>query len=158
VRFILFGSLKNYLNLSGFRVHLDLSNGNSIRLWRSSRLIKRKLHHRLWRLPYTEVLVCHKQRVEVIPANLSFGIRARFLVQVCLSFNIFHPFVSLPYRSIFVCSCDVTSSSYFEILFYYSQKLVTDPEKKKKKKKKKKNEKRERLVEKKKKMKREIDS
>jgi hypothetical protein len=25
--------------------------------WRSSRLIKRKLHHRLWRLPYTEVLV-----------------------------------------------------------------------------------------------------
>jgi hypothetical protein len=29
------------------------------------------LHHRLWRLPYTEVLVCHKQRVEVIPSNLS---------------------------------------------------------------------------------------
>jgi hypothetical protein len=74
----------------------------------------------------------------------SFGIKAQFLVQVCLSFNIFHPFVSLPYRSIFVCSCDVTSSSYFEILFYYSQKLVADPEKKKKKKK---NEKRDRLVE-----------
>jgi hypothetical protein len=36
-----------------------------------SRLIKRKLHHRLWRLPYAEVLVCHKQRVEVIPSNLS---------------------------------------------------------------------------------------
>jgi hypothetical protein len=34
-------------------------------------LIKRKLHHRLWRLPYTEVLVCYKQRVEVIPSNLS---------------------------------------------------------------------------------------
>ena len=39
--------------------------------WRSSRLIKRKLHHRLWRLPYTEVLVCHKQRVEVFHLNLS---------------------------------------------------------------------------------------
>jgi hypothetical protein len=25
----------------------------------------------LWRLPYTEVLVCHKQQVEVIPSNLS---------------------------------------------------------------------------------------
>jgi hypothetical protein len=58
VRFILFGSLKNYLNLWDFP-------------WRSSRLIKRKLHHRLWRLPYTEVLVCHKQQVEVIPSNLS---------------------------------------------------------------------------------------
>ena len=83
--------------------------------WRSSRLIKWKLHHRLWRLPYTEVLVCHKQRVKVFHSNLSierswvpfrcwvslfltrftsFGIRARFLVQVCLSFNIFHSFVS----------------------------------------------------------------
>jgi hypothetical protein len=72
------------------------------------------------------------------------SIRAQFLVQVCLSFNIFHPFVSLPYRSIFVCSCDVTSSSYFEILFCYSEKLVADPEEKKKK-----NEKRDRLVEKK---------
>ena len=39
--------------------------------WCSSRLIKRKLHHRLWRLPYTEVLVCHKQRVEVFHSNLS---------------------------------------------------------------------------------------
>ena len=83
--------------------------------WRSSRLIKRKLHHSLWRLPYTEVLVCHKQWVEVFHSNLSierswvpfrcwvslfltrftsFGIRARFLVQVSLSFNIFHSFVS----------------------------------------------------------------
>ena len=83
--------------------------------WRSSRLIKRKLHHCLWRLPYTEVLVCHKQRVEVFHSNLSierswvpfrcwvslflmgftsFGIKARFLVQVYLSFNIFHSFVS----------------------------------------------------------------
>ena len=40
-------------------------------LWRSSRLIKRSFHHRLWRLPYTEVLVCHKQRVEVSYLNLS---------------------------------------------------------------------------------------
>ena len=39
--------------------------------WRSSRLIKRSFHHRLWRLPYTEVLVCHKQRVEVFHSNLS---------------------------------------------------------------------------------------
>jgi hypothetical protein len=38
-------------------IHLDLSNGVS--------------HHRLWRLPYTEVLVCHKQRVEVFHSNLS---------------------------------------------------------------------------------------
>ena len=83
--------------------------------WCSSQLIKRKLHHRLWHLPYTEVLVYHKQRVEVFCSNLSierswlpfrwwvslfltrftsFGIRARFLVQVSLSFNIFHSFVS----------------------------------------------------------------
>jgi hypothetical protein len=40
-------------------------------LWRSSRLIKRSFHHRLWRLPYTEVLVCHKQWVEVFHSNLS---------------------------------------------------------------------------------------
>jgi hypothetical protein len=39
--------------------------------WRSSRLMKRSFHHRLWRLPYTEVLVCHKQRVEVFHSNLS---------------------------------------------------------------------------------------
>jgi hypothetical protein len=39
--------------------------------WRSSRLIKRSFHHRLWRLPYTEVLVCHKQRVKVFHSNLS---------------------------------------------------------------------------------------
>jgi hypothetical protein len=43
-------------------------------------------------------------------------------------------------QSLFVL-VDVTSSSYFEILFYYSQKLVADPEGKKKKKK------RDRLVE-----------
>jgi hypothetical protein len=51
------------------------SNLSIARSWdfprRSSRLIKRKLHHRLWRLPYAKVLVCHKQRVEVIPSNLS---------------------------------------------------------------------------------------
>jgi hypothetical protein len=113
----------------------------------------------------------------------SFGFRARFLVQVCLSFNIFHSFVSslaahiiylflaefsLPYCSIFVCSCSclnywssLTSSSYFEIFFHYSQKLVANPKKKKKEErerdskkkrkrsstKKKKNEKRDRLIE-----------
>ena len=58
MRFIFFGSLKNYSNLSGFP-------------WRSSRLIKRSFHHHLWRLPYTEVLVYHKQRVEVSHLNLS---------------------------------------------------------------------------------------
>jgi hypothetical protein len=128
VRFILFDYLKNYLNLSGFPKAFIST-------------YQTEFHHRLWRLPYTEVLVCHKQRVEVIPSNLSierswvpfrcwvslflagftsFGIKARFLVQVCLSFNIFHSFVSslaahsiylflaefsLPYCSIFVCSC-----------------------------------------------------
>ena len=40
-------------------------------LWRSSRLIKRSFHHRLWRLPYTKVFVCHKQRVKVSHSNLS---------------------------------------------------------------------------------------
>ena len=104
--------------------------------WRSSRLIKRSFHHRLWRLPYTEVLVCHKQRVEVFHSNLSierswvpfrcwvslfltgftsFGIRARFLVQVCLSFNIFHSFVSslaVHITYLFL----VISKSYFIIL------------------------------------------
>ena len=39
--------------------------------WRSSWLIKRSFHHHLWRLPYTEVLVCHKQQVEVSHLNLS---------------------------------------------------------------------------------------
>jgi hypothetical protein len=102
VRFILFGSLKNYLNLLGFPVAFIST-------------YQTKFHHRLWRLPYTEVLVCHKQQVEVFHSNLSierswvpfrcwvslflteftsFGIRAWFLVQVCLSFNIFHSFVS----------------------------------------------------------------
>jgi len=50
--------LKNYANYQDFP-------------WCSSRLIKRSFHHRLWRLPYTEVLVCHKQRVEVFHSNLS---------------------------------------------------------------------------------------
>jgi hypothetical protein len=45
-------------------------------------------------------------------------------------------------QSLFVL-VDVTSSSYFEILFYYSQKLVADPEEEKKKKKKKKRKERE---------------
>jgi len=96
MRFILFGSLKNYSNLSGFPVAFILT-------------YQMEFHHRLWRLPYTEVLVCHKQRVEVFHSNLSlerswipfrcwvslfltgftsFGIRARFLFQVCLSFHI----------------------------------------------------------------------
>ena len=40
-------------------------------LWRSSRLIKQSFHHHLWHLPYIEVFVCHKQRVEVSHLNLS---------------------------------------------------------------------------------------
>jgi hypothetical protein len=40
-------------------------------LWRSSRLINRSFHYRLWCLPYTEVLVCHKKQVEVFHSNLS---------------------------------------------------------------------------------------
>ena len=100
--FILFGSLKNYLNLSGFPV-VFISTYQT------------ETPSPLWRFPYTEVLVCHKQRVEVFHSNLSierswvpfrcwvslfltrftsFGIKARFLVQVCQSFNIFHSFVS----------------------------------------------------------------
>jgi hypothetical protein len=58
VRFILFGSLKNYSNLSGFPVAFIST-------------YQTKFHHRLWRLPYTEVLVCHKQRVEVFHSNMS---------------------------------------------------------------------------------------
>jgi hypothetical protein len=58
VRFILFGSLKNYSNLLGFPVAFIST-------------YQTEFHHRLWRLPYTEVLVCHKQRVEVFHSNLS---------------------------------------------------------------------------------------
>jgi hypothetical protein len=150
--------------------------------WRKSRLIKRSFHHRLWRLPYTEVLVCHKQRVKVFHSNLSierswvpfrcwvslfltgftsFGIKAQFLVQVCLSFNIFHSCVSslavhiiclflaefpLSYLFNLCLSCwclnywsGLTSLNYFEILFHYSQKLVADHQKKKRKKKRERN-------------------
>jgi hypothetical protein len=58
VRFILFGSLKNYSNLSGFPLAFIST-------------YQTEFHHRLWRLPYTEVLVYHKQRVEVFHSNLS---------------------------------------------------------------------------------------
>ena len=55
--------------------------------WRSSRLIKRSFHHCLWHLPYIEVLVCHKQRVEVSHSNLSIErswVPFRCWVSLCL--------------------------------------------------------------------------
>ena len=115
--------------------------------WRSSRLIKRKLHYRLWCLPYTKVLVCHKQRVEVFHSNLSierswvpfccwvslfltwfisFGIWARFLVQVFLSFNIFHSFVSsLAVHIIYLFLAEFTKPYLFNLcLFLLMSKLL----------------------------------
>jgi hypothetical protein len=68
--------------------------------WRSSRLIKRKFHHCLWRLPYTEVLVCHKQRIEVFHSNLSIE----------RSWVPFHCWVSL-FLTGFTSSCTTAHST-----------------------------------------------
>jgi hypothetical protein len=106
-------------------IHLDLSNGNSTTIC-GIFLIPRFLFviNNVSRSSFSNLFIERSWVpfccwVSLFLAGFtSFGIKAQFLVQVCLSFNIFHSFVSslavhfiylflaefpLPYLSIFVC-------------------------------------------------------
>jgi hypothetical protein len=90
--------------------------------WRSSRLIKRSFHHRLWRLPYTEVLVCHKQRVEVFHSNL-------FIEQSWVPFRCWVSLFLTGFTSTYAWKClcvyfHLACFCYFSVLFFNIKKKI----------------------------------